>query len=510
MFTKRQKRHMAVVAMAGLTTLTVACGARVAPYLPTAVAPGAGQPGAATTLGLGINPGSGTTLPGGRIGTSPGGNTPGTISSATGPRTKSGQQGQTGPTFQAVALSPSNFNFNPAAEAAYCTGTAGNTASAPGVTPTSITVGNVSGITGLIPSSFKPGYQAVTAAFDAVNRFGGICGRQLKLDVEDDQQSASNNQADVQDLVPKVLAFVGSISDADNGGVNAMVAAGTPDMGPAINTNRSNSPVYWSATGGSVFVKNGQAYIWNTWINGLRAYHSLPSSVAILSYSIPISASAGKEFASAFQQAGVRICYSDYSIQAGAQATTIPSDVRQMQAKGCGGVYTTMDVVGNANMLDAMQNDNYHPGLVAVTYEGYTPDQISTAGQQASQGLQVALSSVPLTSNNQGVQLYNQELGIYEPGNPESEFGLSSWADAQMFIYALLQAGRNPTRASLTNALSQITGWTSDGAYGSYTPRTRMGIPCNSDVIVRGNQFVTAWPASGLYCNGQFIDVGPA
>lgn len=508
MYTKRQKRHMAIVAAAALTTLTAACGARVAPYLPTAVGPGAGQPGATTTLGLGIIPGSATTLPGSK--STPGATTPGTVSGR--PGTKSGQGGQTGtgPTTQAAALAPSNFNFNPQAEAAYCSGTAGNTASAPGVTPTSITVGNVSGITGLIPSSFKPGYQAVTAAFDAVNRFGGICGRQLKLAVEDDQQSASNNQADVQDLIPKVLAFVGSLSDGDNGGVNAMVAAGTPDMGPAINTNRSNSPVYWSATGGSVFVKNGHAYIWNTWLNGLRAYHSLPSSIAVLSYSIPISASAGREFANAFQQAGVKLCYSDYSIAAGAQATTIPSDVRQMQAKGCGGVYTTMDVVGNANMLDAMQNDNYHPGLVAVTYEGYTPDQISTAGQQASQGLQVALSSVPLTSNVQGVQLYNQELGIYEPGNPASEFGLSSWADAQMFIYALLKAGRNPTRASLTNALSHITGWTSDHAYGPYTPSTRMGIPCNTDVIVRGNQFVTAWPASGLYCNGQFIDVGPA
>ena len=407
-------------------------------------------------------------------------------------------------------MSPSTFPFDPQQQAALCPTGSGNTASAPGVTPTQITLGNVSGLTGLIPSSFTPGYQAVTAALDAVNRFGGICGRTLKLKTEDDQQNASNNQADVQDEIPNVLAFLGSLSDADNGGVSAMVAAGVPDMGPAINTNRSNSTVYWSATGGSVIVRNGRAYILNGWLNGLKANHDLPSSVAILSYSIAISSNAGKEFANAFQQEGVKICYSDYNIQAGAQATSIPSDVRQMQAAGCGGVYTTMDVVGNANMLDAMQNDNYHPPLISVTYEGYTPDQISTAGQSAAQGLQVALNSVPLTDPNPGVQAYQQELATYEPGQSASQFGLESWADAEMFIYALLKAGRNPTRASLTTALSQITGWSTDGAFGPYSPRDRTGPLCVSDVIVQGNAFVRDWPNQGLFCNAQLIDVGPA
>lgn len=405
-------------------------------------------------------------------------------------------------------LSPANFPYSPQEQAALCTGTTGNTASAPGITPTTITAGNVSGITGLIPSSFTAGYQAVEAAFASVNRYGGICGRQLKLNYEDDQQNASNNETDIRNLIPQSFAFVGSLSDADNGGVNDMVAAGIPDMGPALNTNRSNSSVYWSATGGSLIERNGGLYISDSWLNGLKANHDLPSSIAILSYSIAISQTAGEQFANAFQQEGVKICYHDYNIAAGAQATSIPSDVRQMQNDNCGGVYTTMDVVGNANMLDAMQNDNWHPQLIATTYEGYTPEQISTAGQQAAQGLQVALNSVPLNEPNPGVELYQQELQTYEPGQSTTEFGLQAWADAEMYIYALLKTGRNPTRSSFINTLSQISGWTTDGAFGPVTPVTHDGTQCSSDVIVNGSRFVPDWPSSGLYCNGHLIRVG--
>jgi hypothetical protein len=311
-----------------------------------------------------------------------------------------------------------------------------------------------------------------------------------------------------------VLAFVGSLSDADNGGVNAMVAAGVPDIGPAINTNRSNSPVYWSATGGSVVVRNGQAYIGNGWLNGLRQYNSLPKSIAILAYSIPISAQAAEEFATLFQSFGVSICYKNTSI-APAPGFEMSSVVTAMRQANCAGVFTTMDVVGNASMLDYMSEQGWHPPFISTTYEGYNPEQISLAGGPQSQGLQVDLSSVPVSENNPGVQLYTSELATFEPGASPSEFGLEAWADAEMYIYGLIKSGHNPTRASLVNAFSQITNWTGDGAFGPYTPNQRTGPNCLVEVEVTNtaaslSSFTRVWPPSGLYCNNQLVDVGPA
>ena len=524
---RRRRRRSFLAGLAAIGLMCTACGARVAPYLgaTTAGANGAANQ-AQSSANNAVNP-SGSTLPSGSKGASTPGNNPSQTQSGGPVATQGGTSGRsaTGQTGGAsgggagsngaspptlASLSPANFSFDPQTQASYCTGAAGNTASAPGVSATSITAGNVSGLSGVVSGSFQPGYQAVEAVFDSINRFGGICGRQLKLDYQDDQQSSSTNNSDVESLIPKVIAFVGSLSDADNGGVSAMEAAGTPDLGPAINVNRSNSSVFWSATGGSVTVRNGHAYLNNVWLNGLKQFGSLPKSIAILSYSIPISAQAGQEYATVFKSMGVSICYENTSIQP-APGPQMGPVVANMQQKNCGGVFTTMDVVGNGVMLRDMAADGYHPSLISTTYEGYTPTQISEAGgSQNAQGLDVGLSSVPLSASVPGIQMYTQEMNTYQPGQPLTEFGLEAWADAEMYVYALLKAGRNPTRASLIQALSQVSNWTSDGAFGAYTPSSRQGPPCVTNVVYRGSAFVQTWPSSGLYCSGQLVDVGPA
>lgn len=515
---------MAWVAAVALTS--TACGARVSPYLSATTAGGAGGAQQAGTAA----PGSGQSSASVAAGAQPGAATPGASGQPAGPANAAGSSGQPGaasagpstgatkaPTGQAPtggaaaptgvgALSPSSFSLNPQQQAAYCTGASGNTASAPGVTANTITVGNVSGLTGAVSDSFTPGSQAVQALFNSINRFGGICGRQLKVQIEDDQQNSSSNNADVESLIPHVLAFVGSLSDADNGGVSAMEAAGVPDMGPAINVNRSNSSVYWSATGGSVTVKNGQAFLNNAWVKGLQQFHELPKSMAVLSYNIPISAEAGQQYAAVLKSEGVSICYTNYSIPP-APGTVMGSVVTSMQQNGCGGVFTTMDVVGNADMLQDMAADGYKPSLVSTTYEGYTPDQISLAGSQNAQNLDIGLSSVPLTSQVTGVQVYTAEMNTYEPGKPLTEFGLEAWADAELFVYALLKAGRNPTRASLIQALGGVQGWTSGDAFGAYTPSARTGPPCVSNVQYRGSTWTQTWPSSGLFCGGTLVPV---
>ncbi len=404
-----------------------------------------------------------------------------------------------------VTSNSTGFNFAPAAEAGYCSGTAGNTASDTGVTTTSITFGNVSGLTGPLTGSFPQGSQGVEAAFSAVNAAGGICGRKLSLDVEDDGQNASTNAADVSDLIPKVMAFVGSTSDADNGGVPAMTSANIPDVGFAINCNRSEEPVYWSPAGGSCnqTPPGGPYYISDGVYQLAKQSGYLPSKMAFLAYSIAISAQAAQQFENVYKSEGGTVCYSDLAVSPA--TASLESDVVAMQQAGCNGVIDTMDVTGNAKMLQAMQQQSYVPSYVAATFDAYTPDMISVAGESAAQGLIVGLPFIPLNEPQTMVQLYQQQLQTYEPGDSPSGFGFLAWEDAQMLLYALIQSGHNPTRASIVHVFNSLQNWTGGGALGGYTPSSHGTYNCDVDVQIKGNGFVRKAPASGLFCGGHAV-----
>ncbi|HVS67416.1 MAG TPA: ABC transporter substrate-binding protein [Mycobacteriales bacterium] len=499
---RRTRRRLGTAAgVTVLTLITAACGARVQPYLGNGaqVAQGNGQPiaTAAPTSGTQNTPGAPlpTTASTGGTAVVPGKhhtNTPTAVSPAT-----------------LASLTPQSFSYDPQTQASYCTGTAGNKASAPGVTATSITLGNVSGLTGPVSGTFDPAPQAVQAAFSAVNRYGGICGRKLVLKVEDDNQTSSAHTSDIQFLLPKVLAFVGSTSDGDNGGVTDMEKAGAPDIGRAANANRTNSNNYWSVDGGSTVIRHGRSFLPPTIPKLLKGAGVLPKSMAYLAYDIPISAKVAETYEVMFKRAGVQTCYKNVSIPP-APGATMGSVVNSMKANHCGGVYTVMDQVGNADMLRDMQAQHWRPGAILSTQGAYTTDQISLAGESAAQGLRIPIPTLPLGDPAPVMQQFQSELATYQPGRATNEFGTESWGDAQLFIYALLKAGRNPTRASLTKALNSIAVWNGGGMFGDYSPRSHTTAYCYLDTVVKGSSFVRDWPNQGFVCDKNLFDVGPA
>src|SRR5947208_5588508 len=77
----------------------------------------------------------------------------------------------------------------------------GNTASAIGVTPNQVTVGNVSVLSGPIPGLFQGAPSGASAFFSYINSQGGVNGRKLVLKSADDAFSCTQNQSETQSLM---------------------------------------------------------------------------------------------------------------------------------------------------------------------------------------------------------------------------------------------------------------------------------------------------------------------
>ena len=505
-FSHYPHRKPLVVVVAVVALLASACGARVDPYVGDGVAAGS-RSGNAGTGGIdgGTDGGTGTD----------GGITPGAAGTDGGATGGGGAQGGGGTggggavgggAASAAELTPQNFPFDPRAQAALCQGKEGNTASDVGVTPEAITFGNVSGLTGILTNTFEFGPQAVQAAFSAVNAAGGICGRQLRLITQDDGQDATKNSSSIVDLIPRVFAFVGSTSNADNGGVPQMASAGVPDVGFAINPNRGASKVFWSPGGTSQYIKDGKPHIYNTLPNGLKAAGNFPKKMAVLSYSIPISADAGRNFMSLFVKNGSSNCHLNVGINPA--SASMDQDVVTMKQRGCDGVFTTMDITGNAKLLKSMERQGFKPVFKGVTFAGYAKAQIDLAGESTAQGLEVQLPFLPFNDPHPVTQLYQSQVRTYQPGKGVSGFGMQAWNATQMLIYGLLKAGRNPTRASLTKAFEEIEMWNTGGSSSPIRPRDRIvSGPCSMETEVKGQDFVRKWPANGFFCEGELTAV---
>src|SRR5439155_7072543 len=86
-----------------------------------------------------------------------------------------------------------------------------NTASDIGVTPTSITLGNITAIQGQFgPDAFSPSLYGLQAYVAALNARGGVNGRKIDLHTCDDRDTGDGNLACAKQLVEqnKIFAFL--------------------------------------------------------------------------------------------------------------------------------------------------------------------------------------------------------------------------------------------------------------------------------------------------------------
>jgi ABC-type branched-subunit amino acid transport system substrate-binding protein len=332
------------------------------------------------------------------------------------------------------------------------------TASAPGVTATTVTVGGHFPLTGPAAPGYSEIPQAIDAYFKYVNAHGGVNGRQLKMIARDDGYNPTNTVKVTKQLVlqDKIFAMLGGL--------------GTPTHTKVVDyLNASKVPDIFVSSGCLCWdqpSKHPYTFGWQTdylvegkILGQYIADHYKGKKVAYFLQDDDFGADGAKGLDMYVPKADVvaRQVYEPGNVDIGPQMAKIAGSGAQVIAMFTIPAYTALVELAGVKL-------NYHPQLV-VSNVGSDATTLAGLLKAFSKGKapatlingMVSDTYLPALSDtsNSWITLFKQIHDQYLPklpfdGNVGYGFGL-----AYTFAEALQRAGANPTRQSLVDAIQK-------------------------------------------------------
>jgi len=441
-------------------------------------------------IGAGGDQGSGGDLAlGGSAGSSGGGVSGGGSGSAGAATSGSGSSG---------SGSSSNANAAPAG------GNGG--ATDVGVTPTSITTGNISILTGPVPGLFAGAVNGTDAFYAYQNSQGGVYGRKLIDKPLDDQFDCGVNKSLTEANTSKVFAFVGSFSLYDNCGAQVFNANPTlPDVHNALSrdagheaNNFSSQPLRTgSATGEFQYFKN-------------KFPDAIASSASLIG-DVQSARDSWTGISQVMQSMGYKFTYTRLYEPT---ETDFTPDIVQMQAKGVKAlVLVAADVKSIARIAQAADQQHWHPTFTLLGASAYDPTLLQLAQSQVEGDwfyIPAAMYLGEDRSSNKEVDLFLTWLSRTHPGAPVDLFSVYGWESARLFVQALQAAGPKATRPGLIAALKNVHQFDGNGMYPVGDPAGKNPPVCYLIIRVQGGKFTRVDdPPNAFRCDGQYMLIQP-
>jgi ABC-type branched-subunit amino acid transport system substrate-binding protein len=364
-----------------------------------------------------------------------------------------------------------------------------------GVTPTEITIGNISTISGPVPGLGQTAQAGLKAYVNYVNSKGGVCGRKVKVQLSDDRLDTGTNRSETQRMANQVLGFAGSWSVVDDGGASVINGTNIPDVSLALSDQRiampnnfSPNPIDPTSPGSGI-------------TNILEYFkQSLGASKGAIVW--PAQAAARKR-AQAFQvdmkAAGIEVVNTS---EVAITQTDYTGVATQIKNAGADLVITALEVGGMAKLAQAFKQQNYTPKVPFYGAQSYSKKFIQQAGA-AAEGttIGIAFSIAEDAPQNPAMAAFSQWYTRTNPGADPDFFAILSWASAAMLLQAVEQAGPTPTRDLVMAKLKVMTDTDAGGVLAPHVnPAGKKASPCFMIAKVQGGKWTRAFPAKGFQC----------
>jgi hypothetical protein len=337
------------------------------------------------------------------------------------------------------------------------------TASAPGITATTITIGSHQPLTGVAAPGYDEIAPASNAYFSYVNAHGGIYGRKIVYKYLDDAYNPTQTVSVVHQLVlqDNVYAIFNGLGTPTHLNVVSFLnSSKVPDVFVASGCECWNNPKKWPYTFGWQldYVREGKIlghYIEQHFKGKKIGYFYQNDEFGLdgvkgLDYEIPKSAVVAREA---------------YNVAAANPASEVGTLTAKLKAAGAQVVVAFSVPAFTALLRLSELTLRYSPTLV-VSDVGSDP--ITLAGLLNSFAKKSGAFGSTLTggiitdgylpslgqTGNSWIALFKKIHDTYDAKAPFDGNVLYGEAVAYTFVQAMLKAGRNPTRQDLINAVN--------------------------------------------------------
>jgi ABC-type branched-subunit amino acid transport system substrate-binding protein len=370
-------------------------------------------------------------------------------------------------------------------------------ASEPGLTPTSITVANVSILSGPVPGLFEGAPYGAEAYAAYIDSRGGVNGRQLKVTSLDDGFSCSQNQSETQSGSTQDFAFVGSFSLFDNCGAKVLAAnPDIPDVSVSLDPVAKALPNNYSPQPAPPGIGTGPF----VWIK--QQYPKAVKSVGSLVGNVASAVQNWVYQRAAMQSLGYHVSY--YRAVSPLE-TDFTSDILRMRDAGVQLLYLTdVDAADVARVMNEAHQQGWHPQITVAT-TGYDGSFFGLTSPAAAGGLLMPLPNAMYLGQDSkttpAVGTFLTWMHRTHPNFQPDIFSLYGWTSAQLFSQALAAAGPDPTRASVLSALRNIHSFNASGLLATANVGSKQPPTCWVMAKTSNGRFVRATPSRGFRCN---------
>jgi len=324
-----------------------------------------------------------------------------------------------------------------------------------GVTPSSVTIANVST---LVAGLFKGAAVGTDAYAAYVNAQGGVNGRKLVVQSTDDAFQGATNKQLTTAALGQAFALVGGVSLEDSFGGTVLEANPQfPNVSESLDPKTEALPNTFSA------IPAGKGWPLGPLEYFKAAFPGQIEHTATIIADLPSTETAWSQEKATMEHLGYHVLY-DPALPP--SQTDFTQQVVAMKNDGVQILFLEQEPENYASSIfkDLGQQD-FHPTVV-LGAPAYNETLVANSGgapavdgayleQSASLYLGEDAASIP------AVGTFDTWVHTVDPGFTPDYFTFLGWLSAELFTQALRQAGTDPSRGSLLQALRHVTSFSS-------------------------------------------------